>query len=453
MIILSEQLRDVSDVIGIQKYRYWKEYKDFDYILKLNVKDGQLWYNLLTREIILLSQNDIDKISKRDRIIIQRLVMKWFLIPNDIDAKTVTYCFFEQYNRRHPVRQNMKINLATVFTTTECNARCPYCYEYGTAKTTMNEEIAEKTAEYIIKKSGNQIMFKWFGGEPLINHKVIDIISQRIKDSGKEYNAYMVSNAYLFDKITDEQILDLWKLNKVQITVDGTKESYLITKQLPEDSYEKVMDTIERLAKLKVYVLVRIHITNENVDEVKKLVNEFSDRYKDKNELKRYIHLYVAPLFEGLGKLPPVYTESSRKTLYNHCIEIDKMITKSYMRGNPIPPKVKTAHCMADNGRSVVITPEGKLTPCEHCHDREIIGDVVSGGNIPEKWQERTEELPECATCFYYPQCVLLKMCEAESTCDESRRNYMKYLAEKIMLNMYDRYKRRSVIKSNGKSN
>ncbi len=442
MITINKCNSSIFECIGEQNYYYWKKYKEFAYTLKKEVPEGLLWYNLLSREMILLSLEDIKSIDQDGNTFKEHLVKKWFFIPEDIDDKTIVYSFWQNYKTKHPLKRNYyPLALATIFTTTYCNAQCPYCYEYGTAKNTMSQETAQAAADYIIRNAGKKIMLKWFGGEPLLNPGVIDTISKRLKEANIDYYAYMVSNAYLFDKIEDDRIKNLWKVNQVQITIDGTRENYLRIKKLPDDSYDKALYSIERLSNMGIQVMVRLHVTNDNANDIKKLVNELSERFKALGNKKSFIKLYATPLFEGLGKIQPDLDDAKRKMLYDEYIEIDNIIMNSGIDHGRGIPGIRQTHCMADNRSSIVITPEGNLTPCEHCHDREIIGNVSTGGKIPKKWFERTPETNYCAKCFYYPQCLKLKMCEAESPCNEEQRRYTKHSVGQAMIKGYENYK------------
>lgn len=440
MIVVSNRRDSIHKCIGDQEYLHWVKHRDFTFTLKKELPNGILWYNLLTYEIIFLSQKDLLRIKYKDNLIIQTLVKKWFLVPCDIDDMTIVYTFWQKYKTETPVRKNSNLSLATIFTTTECNARCPYCYENGTSKETMDLNTALETAKYISKHSLDKLTLKWFGGEPLLNHKVIDIICEQLKKDRKNFSSYLVTNAYLFDEISDEQIVSLWQLKQVQITIDGTRNEYKKIKCLPDNAYDKVLKTIERLAMLQVSVMIRVHVTNDNVTDIKELINELSYYFMNLGEKRKYIHLYAAPLFENLGANPETMTEDLRNKLYDEYINIDSLIAKSGIDHGRGLPKTKVVHCMADSGCSIVIAPNGNLTPCEHCHDKEIIGNVRDGGEIPDKWYERTPKIPECQTCFYYPQCVRLKMCEAESPCNDAHRKFMKYQALQVIQHAYDNY-------------
>ena len=113
----------------------------------------------------------------------------------------------------------------TVFTTTGCNARCPYCYEHGIDAISMNNKVAIDTAKYInISRMPNtKIHLKWFGGEPLLNGDAINTICEYLINANVDFFSSITSNGYLFDKYTNEEIIEKWHLKRVQITLDGTK--------------------------------------------------------------------------------------------------------------------------------------------------------------------------------------------------------------------------------------
>lgn len=448
MKVIHEAYKNVIGYIGKQEFCEWKEYVESPYIYKKSVDGGEIWYNLFTREMMFLRENEVKSLREGNKNILFRLVKSWFYIPKNVSAKSLVYSFGQSYKSNSTSyvnrKNSRKLSFFTVFTTTECNARCPYCYEYGTAKNTMSMDTAKDVAKYIIKKSAPEIIFKWFGGEPLLNPDVMDYICEQVGNAGIEYASQITTNAYLLDRITDEQLVKLWRTKRLQITVDGTKKEYLKAKKLPEDSYERVLSSIERIARLGIKVTIRTHITKDNLDDLKALVGELNTRYSGLRSPKtnriKNIFMYASPLFDGFGENPSLRSDEERKIIYDNYIEIDKFINETgicYVRSTP---KVSFCHCMADNHDSIVITPAGMLTPCEHCHDREFVGDVWKGGVIPAKWYEKTPEIPKCENCFYYPQCLKLKMCDAEAPCNEDYIRFLKHRQDIIIDTAYKKY-------------
>lgn len=434
MVGMHERNREIFNCLGNQAWYPWEKYRMFSYVVTKKVKHGELWYNTLTREIILMEEKDFDAIASRDRKMLQSLAKKWFFVPENAHDKTIAG-FVKQSLCGDGICMPGKLSFVTILTTTECSAKCPYCYEHGTVKKTMSHGTAVKTANYIIKNVGNQTDLKWFGGEPLMNTDAIDTISGMVTDAGIEIRSDITTNGYYLDRVTDYQIVDIWNLKTAQVTIDGTEPVHNRIKGLP-DAYRKSVRSIERLADLGVRVAVRMHMTENNFDDLSALVKELGSRFSS----RRNIYMYASPLYEGLGKDYTYMSEESKKEFYRKYAEIDQMIHESGADHGRGVPKVRAFHCMADNRKSIVVTPDGKLTPCEHCVDSEFVGDVESGGYIPEKWFEPKEEIPECATCFFYPQCSRLKMCEAEYPCGEGYRSYKRHLCEVVMENEYKQY-------------
>ena len=69
----------------------------------------------------------------------------------------------------------------------------------------MTEESAERTVRYILetRKPGKTVHISWFGGEPLLGEKIIDLICRRLSEEGIEFYSTMTTNGSL---ITDEVV-------------------------------------------------------------------------------------------------------------------------------------------------------------------------------------------------------------------------------------------------------
>ena len=134
------------------------------------VEDGTLAFNTLTRELALLSPEEF---GSPDECL--ELRERWFRVPASIDDKSsadLVRLVLESLHQRPE-----HVTTYHVFTTMDCNARCFYCYEKGRARPTMSVGTAHKTADYIVRHcGGNKVRLAWFGGEPLYNAQVIDLI-------------------------------------------------------------------------------------------------------------------------------------------------------------------------------------------------------------------------------------------------------------------------------------
>lgn len=98
---------------------------------------------------------------------------------------------------------------------------------------------------------------------------------------------------------------------------------------------------------------------------------------------------------------------------------------------------------MADSRNSVVITPEGTLSLCEHHTDEELIGSIYNIGeykdDVVRDWNERlfTER---CETCPLRPQCTFIKKCPSDF-CTEKHMKHDIWAIRKAMVYAYEHRK------------
>lgn len=120
--------------------------------------------------------------------------------------------------------KSIPISTISINVTQICNMSCVYCYgkdgEYGTAGV-MDLVTAKKSVDYLIRESKNkkQIRISFFGGEPLLNFKLI-----------KETVEYSKQEALKFNKIV-----------RFSITTNGSLLSDTIIKYLNDEKFSCVI--------------------------------------------------------------------------------------------------------------------------------------------------------------------------------------------------------------------
>jgi len=320
------------------------------------------------------------------------------------------------------------ITLYTILTTTGCNARCFYCFEKGTKPVTMTAETASKVVHYILAHRGDEeVSLKWFGGEPLVNAKVIDQICTELREQGVPFRSIMTSNGYLFDADKVQRAKDLWQLRRVQITLDGTEQTYNRVKAYVHqgvNAFERVLQNIGMLTATGIRVSIRLNV----------LVELLHQRFGTNEHLTVYSHV--------------VYGERSPEDnaeLFAQRMQLEQLIMQcGYKRKQGLPKAIQAHYCGADDDRSVLIAPDGHLGKCNHYIDCEFFGHIDSGERdkaILRKFKERQADIEACATCFYYPQCILLTMCEIDVGCTpEYHQERLHDIKESIKYE-YERYK------------
>ena len=377
---------------------------------------GTLLYHTLTGELIFLDEKE-----RNTPVTCNLLTEKHFLIDCDFEENSIA-------DRVRTVAGIMKSGITTItdftiLTTTDCNARCFYCYEKGIRRYSMSAETAEATADFILSSSGGKkIGISWFGGEPLFNEEAISLISNKLEKSGVDYSSHMTSNGLLFDEKTINEAVSLWRMNRVQITIDGTEEVYNRIKAYigkHESPYLTVIRNIGMLTDAGIRVFARLNMNRANFDNLMQLADELGVLFGG----NRLFCAYPVPLRAFAGEVGEFENPGDEINAYRALKE--KLFSLGIGRNEKLPRAYSPTRCMADNDESLVIFPDGRLSKCEHYCEEDVIGDVFSGVNDPASvsaWKEKTD-FHGCRDCPLYPRCVNLKKCPwAAFGCSEAVR-------------------------------
>ncbi|MGN0691330.1 MAG: radical SAM protein [Oscillospiraceae bacterium] len=413
-------------------------YRLMKYVLTKPCDDGVLLFHVLTREMLLLTDEEYKSSDK-----LQELRDKWFMVPQALDDKK--YADQVRFIRKTIHKKPEHTTGYTIFTTTDCNARCFYCYEMGRSRIPMSEETAHKTAAYIADHcGGKKVKLSWFGGEPLFNKQVIDIICGDLSERGIEYRSSIISNGYLFDEETVRKAVDLWNLNWVQIALDGTEEVFNRSKAFiykdGQSPYRIVMANIGRLLDAGVRVFVRMNMDEHNAENLFELADELHKRFADKKGLYAYSHV----LFEFSGSKERVRAEEERRRIYEKQRQLSERLYSYGLKMHRGLKKVMPVNmCMADSGNSLTILPGGELGLCEHYSEDNFVGHIdseVLDGKMVQSFRETWEQIDDCAECFYYPACIRLKKCLEQKECYPEMREDTKQSILDSMQETYEKW-------------
>ena len=354
-------------------------------------------FNCVTLEMIYL--------KTEDTINTEYLYKHWFYVPYSFNEKM----WFNQLRSNIKSRDFGKpLHRFTIFTTTDCNARCFYCYEKGVRHYSMTKETSFDVASFIAKHFyGQRHKLHWFGGEPLCNMLAIDIISSELTRLHVDFDSIMTSNGYLFDENAVNKAINLWKLKNVQITLDGTKEIYTQVKnyvQTNEDPFEKVLANIELLLNNKISVKIRLNVGLYNVEDIVLLIDLL------KNRFGRYPNLFIYPALVDKYRYVYSFDEIQQRNEQFQIVQKHLELSGLHYKRKSIDNTLRLTNCVGDDYRGCVILPNGKLSKCATLMEEEIYGDIYmdsSKYNIEriESWQQRGEEIIQCEECCIYPLC------------------------------------------------
>ena len=411
------------------------------YCVETPVEEGMLVFNFLTRELILLTNEEYEHFAEQEY-----LKEHWFVVPESTKEKELADFVKWVLATRQP--KTKEITGFTIFTTTDCNARCFYCFELGRSRIPMSLETAGKVLHYIKDHcGGKKVSIRWFGGEPLFNAEVIDIICSGLREAGIELHSTMVSNGYLFNDELVQKAVTLWNLKHIQITLDGTQKVYNKTKAFiyrDTNPYEIVMGNIERLLNAEIHVSIRLNMDLYNADDLLALCKELGQRFAGQKGLSVYAH----HLFDGNTPDAQLHTgdEWKKRDAAMKCI-MQTLQENGLYRKSGISKTIKLNHCMADSGKSITILPNGDIGLCEHHTEKEFIGHIEHESfdkAVVASWKERIPEIPECEKCFYYMDCIKLKKCTNDSVCFGIFREEKLESTKRAMETTYRQWKEKS---------
>ncbi len=406
----------VQKILGVQKAAGEIPYRLSTHCMRVERPEGDLLYHTLTGELLLLSHEEAALLGAFPGSVppvLAELVPSRFLVPKGTDDMALadqTRQIVEGF-----WKSKTALTTYTIFTTTDCNARCFYCYEAGWKKSSMTEATALTTAEFIAAHCGGRLVrIHWFGGEPLVNTKAIDVITDYLRRQGVEFYSTMTSNGYLFDETLVQRAWDTWNLQDVQITLDGTEEVYNQRKAYINHQgspYRRVLRNIGILLDVGVRVKVRLNMDVDNEQDLYTLTNELAKRFSGKSGFS----ILTAVISENKGIDPHSYTEGERLTYAEKLRAVRAYAERLGIAAwEPLKRGFAVNACLADNGSSTTVTPEGKLGRCASCKNGDIWGNVYSkeaDEEVLRQWRERKPPEDACKACPVYPQCVRIKKC------------------------------------------
>ena len=428
-----------EQMVGLQKWSDSQQYRLMTYVLQQPVADGLLLYNTLTCSLLLLSPDEAADITAQGE-----LIDRWFLVPEAHDDLKLCRQVQQMVALLTPVPK--VVTSYTILPTTGCNARCFYCYEQGTKPVTMTVETANRVVRYIVAHRGDEkITLRWFGGEPLVNNKVIDQICTELSQQGVPFHSEMTTNGYLFDADMVQRAKNLWQLQKVQITLDGTAQTYNRVKAYVYhgvNAFERVLENIGLLTAVGIHARIRLNVDKHNIGEMAELVELLHQRFGANEHLSVYSH-------ELFGERTP----EDNALLFAQQMQLAQQIARcGYYHIRRLLKDVQQNQCMANNDGSVVIAPDGHLGKCEHFIDREFFGHIDREERdkaIIRKFKERRADSESCATCPFYPQCKRLEMCPTFVMCTPEMRQKGLYKMKESMKYEYECYLKNENVNDN----
>ncbi|MBO4854742.1 MAG: radical SAM protein [Oscillospiraceae bacterium] len=428
----------VSRLCGTQKTTPGTELRRSRFFVSVPCEEGTLLYHTLTGELRLLTKNETLEQHQTE------LTAAWYYVPNNWDE--VRYARRLRSILAAASMHGKDKTAFVILPTTDCNARCYYCFERGVKHLTMTAETAKDVAEYIICScGGKRVSIHWFGGEPLYNKEAIDIICAGLREHEIDFSSRMTSNAYYLDAKTSLRAKKDWHLNQVQITLDGTEKVYNRIKSYrnqDDNPFERVLTNIGGALDAGIRVIARLNMDAGNADDLFVLVDQLGSRFRDRAGFSAIVVI----LREVAGKICRFPTEQDA---IKHCTALYKKIQEyGFSLETPeLSGKLIVNKCIADNDCAEVILPDGSIAKCEHVNCAGTVGSIYSEKRDEKEilaWKEPAH-FSECEECALLPRCGILKRCEwVKNGCAATTRIMSMRSLEKQIQQSYNKWKSES---------
>lgn len=402
----------------------------FNYIR--NDKKGYLIYNTLYNSLVRLSPLEYEKLlgkKKTGKELRKNFKKHGLIIAEKLDEMDIynQWCSLQ----RKVDRPYISINITA---TLKCNARCYYCYESGV----KHSDFEEKQLFLLIKflkervRENDTLLLNWFGGEPLMNKKVLNFVSNELKRYGISFCSYIITNGSLINKKMVTTDFIRWNVKDVQITLDGLGETYEKRKAYIDQKrniFLRILQKIELVAKNGVRVHIRLNVDRRNKMEILDLLKLLNTNFGQLNEVTWY------PAFlTGIGD---DLTEDEKVSFVKDMLYITQNPAKMNI-GRRLYSMPKIRACMRNDPKSFSIDVFGHVYSCEHLVGRKekFIGTLKEFDDQKNLCRTNVTLREECKKCVFLPKCM--GGCAANlETNDEACmiekymiQGYLAYLAE-----------------------
>lgn len=356
------------------RFVFWVESKD---------KNKVIARNTLTTSTVRITKQAKDKIDfvvERDwkntdsylANYINELIKLEMLVPAELDEK-------DKYRKLfHEARNNDKTFGIYLVLTTGCQLACPYCFERGIEQNEiMTIETASKIADwcndYLNKQTlCNKLRVVLYGGEPLLNKKVIKFILPKLRDIATQRNLMFEVGILTNGEMLDLEILSFLRkhnLDRLQITLDGYREMHNLRRFRKDGK-----GTFDRISQNIISALgndfvkkvhLRINFDKQNINSIPRLFDFFAS-----HNLQRKIEFsfgIIAPTIRGdIGKrASDSYLDKFGLSIGESADKYIWLCQEAKNRGFEISQEYLVGPwCTARAIHSATIEPDGALLKC-----------------------------------------------------------------------------------------
>ena len=316
----------------------------------------------------------------------------------------------------------------------------------------MDSHTALSIKEWVKQKINinrpEEVIFHFYGGEPLLNINIMDDIVYDVMNLcfniGAKFSSYITTNGVLLDK---NNIIKLksWNIDNAQISIDGPKNIHNVRRRAYNNfgTYDIIIKNIKLALEENIGVVIRVNIDGHNKDTVVQLFKELNDK-----GLHKYNNLQI-----NLEIVSPIMNPTTHCKKYTFSTDeemkiLSELWSKQVEYGFPIKsamPIDSACECLIEN--SFTISSNGDVYVCPGFVGIEAfkIGNIVKNTIDYDKYVKilKFDFLEKCSDCEYAPVCQGgCKMCSYVSSKSYGnvycRKEFIEHTYPEFLINKYN---------------
>ncbi|MDZ7743786.1 MAG: radical SAM protein [Bacteroidota bacterium] len=423
-----DENKKLTEKLQLSRYTHFTEKNDLTAIyhslrfhplyLKSSMAKELLLFRKATNPAGFL-QNKTEEEIENWSSLIQLLVQYGILVSSkETDDRTIAYY------RDHIPKPG--IYVAFFILTDACNFNCSYCFiehdrrKNHFAERYMSESIALDGLDFFVEQirknkgqSDERKAIQFYGGEPLMNFKVLKKLLARIQEYKRsnvlpdDIELTTVTNGSLLTR----EVVGFLKEHGVGITISIDGDEFSTSNRLDHSGkpvYHRIMKGIENCKSANAHFALSVTLTEETIDNADRTMNTILKISPDRvgfNLLLAGDHF--SNIKEGYALRASNFVINAFKQLReNGIVYEDNFIRKveSFAKS-----KVCVSDCGAVGGNQVIIQPDGKIGACEGFlgERKYLVSDIYDKGFDPaqidvyQEWGKRKPLLMEkCQDCI-----------------------------------------------------
>ena len=301
-----------------------------------------------------------------------------------------------------------------------CNLNCSYCFasqgKYHGDRAVMSLEVGKRALDFLIEnsKTRHNLEVDFFGGEPLLNFKMIKDLVKYARGLEKKHNKNFRFTLTTNGVLIDDDVIDFCnkEMSNVVLSLDGRKEIHdkFRVDYNGKGSYDNIVPKFQKLVKArgnKNYYM-RGTFTHANPDFLKDIEEMLSLGFTelsmepvvceptDPSALTEQDLPIVLEQYEKLANLMIERKAQGKPfTFYHYMIDL-----------NDGPCIYKRISGCGSGTEYLAVTPWGDLYPCHQFVGEEefCLGNIYQGIKNVEKQNEfancNVYSHEECANCW-----------------------------------------------------